>query len=487
MAISDNEDMFACDWGMPPQGRDSVPIPALSRSTTAAAVASQFGGALYSDFFAQGLTHFFPAARLDENGRTATARADFLCDCKTERSKSDQVLLDWLGQRYALRRAMRPFTDGERKLIYAMGRVLTARYQALFNPDIAAKNFHLFRGLPEDRYVSAFLDPAPYASLETLTGKQDRVADAIEALRSSALTTSENRRVSTGALLLGRQARPPQFVAEGRLRYSSALTSIRSFPHLCDGTHTVALVDTQGRWIDIVDVEQWSGPGGGVLPLPSPSAYRAHCRATLGSDNLCLVLTPNGEIKVFARGVQVFSLLNGRWRLTDLEWKYRRWADAVQDVALANLVFQVALDLADSRSGGLFVILDDAASAKGLVSPGDLLTHPEPETLAVRAADPKRSVYYLLNGRRATDLRPAVLRTLAALDGGTVVDREGRLLAFGAILSHHNEVQTTIKQLPQGGGRSVAALAASRYGKSLKISEDGIISFFESGSWVWDV
>jgi phosphoenolpyruvate-protein kinase (PTS system EI component) len=84
-------------------------------------------------------------------------------------------------------------------------------------------------------------------------------------------------------------------------------------------------------------------------------------------------------------------------------------------------------------------------------------------------------------------LSPAVLRTLAALDGGTVVDREGRLLAFGAILSHHNELQTTIKRLPQGGGRSVAALAASRFGKSLKISEDGIISFFEGGSWVWDV
>jgi hypothetical protein len=380
---------------------------------------------------------------------------------------------------------MRPFTDDERKLIYAIGRVLTARYQALFNPDIAARNFHLFRGLPEDRYVSAFLDPAPYASLDTLTEKQDRVADAIEALRSSALTTSENRRVSTGALLLGRQARQPQFVPHGSLRYSSALTSIRSFPHLCDGAHTVALVDTQGRWIDIVDVEQWSGPGGGVLPLPSPSTYRAHCLATLGTDNLCLVLTTNGEIKVFARGVQAFSLLNGRWRLTDLAWKYRRWADAVQNVALANLVFQVALDLADSRSGGLFVILDDAASANGLVSQTDLLTQSEPETLAGRAADPKRSVYYLLNGRRATDLRPAVLRTLAALDGGTVVDREGRLLAFGTILPHHNDVQTM--RLPQGGGRSVAALAASRYGQALKISEDGIISFFESGSWVWDV
>lgn len=487
MSGSGNEDVFACDWSMPPQTWDSTLIPALSRSTTAAVSASHFGGALYSDFLAQGLTHFFPAARLDANGRTATAPAGFVCDCKAERTNADQVLLDWLGQGYALRRAKRPFTEGERTLIHAMGQVLTARYQALFNPDIAARNFHLFRGLPEDRYVSAFLDPAPYANLETLTGKQDRVADAIEVLRSSALTTSENRRVSTGALLLARQARPPLSAADGGLRYSSALTSIRSFPYLCDGIHTVALVDAQGHWIDIVDVEQWSASAGGVLPLPSPSAYQAHCRATLGGDNLCLVLTQNGEIKVFARGVQMFSLLNGRWRLTDLEWKYGRWAEAVQDEGLANLVFQVALDLADSRSGGLFVILDDARSANGLVSPGDLLAQGEPETSVVRAADSKRSMYYLLNGRRATDLRPAVLRTLAALDGGIVVDKAGRLLAFGAILRHHNEAETAIDRLSQGGGRSVAALAASHYGKALKISEDGIISFFEKGSWVWDV
>jgi hypothetical protein len=44
----------------------------------------------------------------------------------------------------------------------------------------------------------------------------------------------------------------------------------------------------------------------------------------------------------------VFSFLNGRWRLTDFEWKYRRWAEAVGDKDLAKLVLQVALDLADS-------------------------------------------------------------------------------------------------------------------------------------------
>jgi hypothetical protein len=463
-------------------------MPTLSGSATAEVGGRHFGGALYSDFLAQGLIHFFPAARLEADGRKALARADFRCDCKAERTKRNQVLLDWLGQGYALRRARRPFTESERRLIHAIGRVLTARYQALFNPDIAAKNFHLFHGLPEDRYVSAFLDPTPYENLETLAGKQDRVADAIEVLRSSALTTHENRRVSTGALLLGRQSPVLQRANDG-LRYSSALTSIRSFPRLCDGIHTVALVNAQGRWIDIVDLEDWAGcaAGPGPVPLPSPSAYRSHCRATLGNDNLCLALTPNGEIKAFAGGVQVFSFLNGRWRLTDFEWKYRCWAEGVGNEDLAKLVLQVALDLADSRRGGLFAILDDAASVGSLVAPGDLLVHDDLQAPGVQGADSKRSLYYLLNGKRTTDLRPAVLRTLAAIDGGIVLDREGRLLAFGAILRHPDGSEMLTDRITQGGGRSVAALAASRYGRALKISEDGIISYFEKGNWLWDV
>ena len=59
-----------------------------------------------------------------------------------------------------------------------------------------------------------------------------------------------------------------------------------------------------------------------------------------------MALTPNGEIKAFNRGVQVFSFLNGRWRLTDMEWKHRRWLEAVTDAEMAERILQVGLDMA---------------------------------------------------------------------------------------------------------------------------------------------
>jgi|SRR5262249_23345447 len=37
------------------------------------------------------------------------------------------------------------------------------------------------------------------------------------------------------------------------------------------------------------------------------------------------------------------------------------------------------------------------------------------------------------------------------------------------------------------GGRASAAIAASRFGSALKISEDGLISFYHHGKHMWDM
>jgi hypothetical protein len=92
---------------------------------------------------------------------------------------------------------------------------------------------------------------------------------------------------------------------------------------------------------------------------------------------------------------------------------------------------------------------------------------------------------YLARGRLARDLDPSVLEALASLDGALAVDRSGRLIAFGAILRHD---ATDLPGLAAAeGARTTAALAASRYGPVLKVSEDGVISCFLRGSRAWDL
>src|SRR5215831_14449220 len=73
--------------------------------------------------------------------------------------------------------------------------------------------------------------------------------------------------------------------------------------------------DASSKWPTFDD---WAGaPGDVELPIPGPTRYEPHARATISGRHVCLVLTPNQEIKVFANGREVLRLLNGRWRLLE--------------------------------------------------------------------------------------------------------------------------------------------------------------------------
>ena len=182
----------------------------------------------------------------------------------------------------------------------------------------------------------------------------------------------------------------------------------------------------------------------------------------------------------------MFAFRGASWHLLDLKAKYELWAEAVGNSLLALRLFQTALDLADAREGALFAVVRDPAEAvPRLVAPADrldLCSRPEP---LAPAAPSRREILHLLEGRSATDLDPSVLSTLASLDGAIVVDRDGRLLAAGAILRHPQS-----EDLEQGdiieGARTTAAMAASKFGPVLKVSEDGMITFYDRER-VWDI
>jgi hypothetical protein len=314
------------------------------------------------------------------------------------------------------------------------------------------------------------------------------VEDAIEVLRTSSLSTYENRRISTGALLFGKDPDPCHelpVTPPGALRYSPALTSIRSFYRLCDGLQTLALVDQNGFLVEIVDVEQWAQPLSDTrLPVPSPARYQTHSRATLCGGHVCMILTPNGEMKILANGVQVFHFRDGRWRLTDAERKYTLWTEAVGNVELAERLFGAALNLAEDRRGGLLVVLDDLNAAGKLVSRTDLLS-PLPDRGDHPVAGSKDQLHYLLHQKRVLDVPSAVLETVARIDGAIVLDRDSNLLAFGAIVRHPDLADLHPDNIE--GGRTTAAISASRFGCVLKISEDGMVSFIQNGKCIWDI
>ena len=436
---------------------------------------------LYGKLVEGGIGYFFPSAKFEllEPDQDPGERRI------TWSSGGTSLVLNWLGSRYSLTRD-EPFSNAELKLLTSIGAVLDSRYQMIVDTTRVEQRFELFRGLAEDRYVSGYIDGAPYEQKEWK--RPDRVEDAIEVLRTSSLSTYENRRISTGALLFGKDPDPchePPVRPSGALRYSAALTSIRSFYRLCDGLQTLALVDENGFLAEIVDVEQWAQPLSDTrLAVPSPTRYQTHSRATLCGGHVCMLLTPNGEMKIFANGVQVFLFRDGRWRLTDAERKYSLWTGAIGNVELAERLFGAALNLAEDRRGGLFVVLDDPSTARKLVSRNDLLS-PLPDRGEHPVAGSKDQLHYLLHQKRVLDVPSAVLETVARIDGGIVLDRDSNLLAFGAILRHPDLADLHPDNIE--GGRTTAAISASRFGCVLKISEDGMTSFFRNGKCIWDI
>ena len=84
------------------------------------------------------------------------------------------------------------------------------------------------------------------------------------------------------------------------------------------------------------------------------------------------------------------------------------------DVQLAERLFTAALNLAEGRRGGLFVVLDEGHMVEKLLLANDLLG------LAGRALEDhtpyaKEQLHYLLRQKRVLDIAPAILETLAAL------------------------------------------------------------------------
>jgi hypothetical protein len=447
-------------------------------------------GAMYDTLLQGAMRHFFARGTFETEAIPSASSDGRLAIEPT--SDPSALSVRWFGSRHLLRvPEKRPFTSHEVRFARAIGAVLAARYRALFAPRLMAQRGDLFRGSIEDRYVGAFLDSAPYR-IGSKESRADRIATAIEVLRVAALSRYENRPISSGVLILDSErdpCRPQQGVPGSAYQYSEALTASKSFYRLCDGVQTLFLVNRDGFLFNIVDVDRWATELNGTRPLAVPCAhpYVSHARATLDSGHVCVVLSPAHEIKVFAEGRQVFTFRNANWHLLDLEAKYQMWERAVEDPALAHRLFQTALDLSNARQGALFVVLrNPEGSVSKLVAEGDRLDRPGADRGSRHSLLSRRELLYLLTSRSVTELDSSVLAALARIDGATVTDRQGRLLAVGAIL-RHPEPEPQATSWVVEGARTTAAMAACRFGPVLKVSEDGVVTFYEHHEKVWDI
>jgi hypothetical protein len=477
---------------------DAPSTPTKAEQISLARPDRQFGPVskvvgLYQSVMRRTLEHFFPDSLLEIQGDRSIIDWDVVMRESPYRltDDPDRLALDieWRGTRLIFRPGSPvPLFPAERRMIGVIVSALDQRFRSLFDHDIADR-FERFNYLTEDLIVSDFLE----------SEGSFRVPAALEALRVAALSTYENKRVTTGALLLGTAGDPTtpgRENLEGAPQFNARLTAIKGFHRLCDGVRTVFVVDPQGELVRIADIAEWAGrtqPRSGEAHL-CPRRYQAHARATISGGHVCLVLTPSREIKVFARGELAFNFSDGRWRLLDVPTKFALWNEAVERDGdggdLARRFFQAALNLSEARVGALLVVArDPEKTIPQLIAPIDRMTEEvafddpqDPENLSPRLA--KRALHHAVRGMSIDQLEPTVLEAIASLDGAVVAAPDGRLLTFGAILRINPEVLDLGRSVQ--GARTLAALAASQFGPVLKISEDGYVTMFLKGRRVWE-
>src|SRR5687768_6646788 len=226
--------------------------------------------ALYDSLLQAALRQFFsratfetePIPSLSSDGRLAIEPTN----------DPSELTIRWFGSRHVLHvPSRRPFTAHEVRLARAIGAVLSIRYRAVFDPRQMLERGELFRGAIEDRYVGAFVDALAYS--DPAQTRADLVATAIEVLRVAALSSYENRSISSGVLILDTDEdaeHPAHAAGHQAFRYTQAVTAIKTFYRLCDGLETVYLISRGGLVLDVLELSRRAPQGALAVPCPTP-------------------------------------------------------------------------------------------------------------------------------------------------------------------------------------------------------------------------
>lgn len=180
-----------------------------------------------------------------------------------------------------------------------------------------------------------------------------------------------------------------------------------------------------------------------------------------------LGLTRNGEVLVFTGGALLFAKRRGTWRHFTHQAIIKRvglWN--CFDPELCRAVYETCLDVSFAKTGGGVALIQrtkaNALNAANLVSPKD-----RRGSATVKG----RCLSAIINGPfQSLDRR--LRQDIVALDGATILDHQGHVVAAGAIV----KVEAGSDE---GGGRLAAARRLSEFGCAIKVSSDGGIRGFK--------
>lgn len=195
-----------------------------------------------------------------------------------------------------------------------------------------------------------------------------------------------------------------------------------------------------------------------------PWRHAAIAEWTSGGDGrVAVVLNRLGEILTFRDGQLLFARRGGVWHFLTHDPVIRQMG-VPKNEAIRRAIYETALDASFARTGACLGVVRAGAgrSWEGTISKEDQLT--------LGLSDKARTMSKIIRGRKFHNLERTLRQELVAIDGATVINHEGEVLAVGAILK--------IDGGSTGGGRTAAAKKIARLGLGIKVSQDGGITAY---------
>ncbi len=266
---------------------------------------------------------------------------------------------------------------------------------------------------------------------------------------------------------------------------------------IADGMRTCLKISSDGYLLNYLQV-----PDARDHDIPAPFDYIDMGNMCTGS-RVGVTLSRTGDILLFHQKSMVFAKKCGVWSRYSHEEIISRIADKTSELAdnTRKAVYLSALDVSFARTGGCVVHLDKDQEENVLrhVDVSDILIEkyyeikcnqnlealisasvpeeqlPPPVPYAEFITQPRctktANIINMINGRKFYELSRKLRQELLSVDGATIINNDGDVVAVGAIIM--------IETGGFSGGRLAASKTLSKYGVSLKISADGQIQGFK--------
>ncbi|MGQ0519694.1 MAG: hypothetical protein ACT4PX_00910 [Actinomycetota bacterium] len=302
--------------------------------------------------------------------------------------------------------------------------------------------------------------------------RPDLVADTIEFLIELSGTRVESHALTHGVIVADVLTDGPRL----RFAYPGHIRTAKRAPLLFDGQRSVLLVDPDGfartelqrHRFERLAAASGDGRASDDEWLESGALVADATRALGGVG---FFVRADRSVWTFVDGQPLLVRRGEHWTAFPLELS-AAIASMIGAGPVTALVARVAFMISGRPQGAILAIVDDPARLDGVVSAKDrydLRNEIDPPAMRTETR-----LHHLID---AEDLDEDTLVRLAALDGATVVDRSGRLIAYGAIV--------TSADSQHEGARTAAAKTLSETALVvLKVSVDGDITVFRGGTAV---